>query len=128
MYVTDTHAFLWYLVGGQKLSKIASTIFDLAESGAETIVIPSMVLLESIDILDKKKILLNFEDILLKITQSSSFIISDVNLGLIIEVNRVKGLKDLHDRIIVATAILWNAKLISRDVLLSNSYPDTVVW
>ena len=59
-YVTDTHAFLWYLTDSPKLSKKVRNIFDLCDRGKVTIIISAVVLLECIDILDKKKVNLKF--------------------------------------------------------------------
>jgi len=75
-YVTETHSFIWYLMDSPKLSKRARAIFD-------------------------KKVNLSFEEIFLKIFQATNFIFSEINWSLILEVNKTKGLKDLHDRIIV---------------------------
>ncbi len=54
IYVTDTHSFLWYLSEDKKLSKTAKSVFDEAEKGNATIVIPTIVLAESLHILDRK--------------------------------------------------------------------------
>ena len=126
-YVADTHAFLWYLIDSPKLSKKARAIFDLSTQGQAIIIIPAIVLLESIDVVDKKKVDLEFEKILFKLTQASNFVISEIDLGLILEVNKTKGFKDLHDRVIVATARVFDAPLISRDKFIQKIYHD-VIW
>lgn len=126
-YIVDTHAFLWYLLDSPKLSRKARAAFAMGDAGQAMIVIPAIVLLECIDILDKKKVALPFEAILSKLIHSSNFILSEINWGLILEVNRTKGLKDLHDRVIIATAKLFNAPLISKDKLLAKFY-QKVIW
>lgn len=125
-YVTDTHALLWYLADSPKLSKKARKIFDLCDQGKAVIVIPAIVLLECIDVLDKKKMSLNFEEIISKISQANNFIFSEVNWSLILEVNRIKSLKDLHDRVIIATAKIFNAFLISKDKIIKKFYKKTI--
>jgi len=125
-YVADTHAFLWYLTDSSKLSLKARGAFDLSEKGQATIIIPAIVLLESIDIFDKKKIELEFEKVMLRITQASNFIVPTLDLGLILEVNKTKGFKDLHDRIIVATARIFDADLISKDKIIQKHYSRTI--
>jgi PIN domain nuclease of toxin-antitoxin system len=125
-YVTDTHSFLWYLVDSPKLSPKVRAIFDSCDRGEVTIIIPAIVLLECIDIFDKKKIELKFEEIVLKILQANNFIFSEINLSLILEVNKIKGLKDLHDRIIVATAKIFDAFLISKDRAIKKFYKRTI--
>jgi PIN domain nuclease of toxin-antitoxin system len=125
-YTTDTHAFLWYLTNSSQLSAKAQNIFNLAEQGSAVIIVPAIVLLESMDILDKNKIIFQFEDILLKITQSSNFVLSEINLSLILEVNKLKGFKDIHDRVIVATAKIFDSHLISKDRIIKELYSKTV--
>lgn len=104
-YVTDTHAFLWYLTDSPELSQRARAIFDSCDSGEATIIIPAIVF---------------------KILQANNFIFSEIDWSLILKVNKVKGLKDLHDRIIIATAQLFNSSLISKDKIIRNFYKDTI--
>jgi len=125
-FVTDTHSFLWYLTDSPKLSQKARVIFDSCDRAKATIIIPAIVLLECIDILDKKKVNLKFEEIALKIFQASNFIFSEINWSLILEVNKTKGFKDLHDRIIVATAKIFDAILISKDKAIKKIYKKTI--
>ena len=125
-YIADTHAFLWYLMDSPKLSKRAREIFDLCDRGEVTIVISALVLLEVMDILDKKKVDLDFEEIITKITQASNFIISEINLSLILEANRIKGFKDIYDRVIVSTAEIFDAYLVSKDRIILKYYKKTV--
>ena len=125
-YVTDTHSFLWYLTDSPKLSKKARVIFDSCDRGEVTIIIPAIVLLECIDIFDKKKISSNFEEIITKIYQSTNFIFSEINWSLILQINKIKGLKDLHDRVIIATSQTFNAFLISKDKIIKIFYKKTI--
>ena len=50
IYVTDTHSFLWYLSEDKRLSKNAKSVFDKAENDSAVIVIPTIVLAESLQI------------------------------------------------------------------------------
>jgi PIN domain nuclease of toxin-antitoxin system len=125
-YATDTHAFLWYLMESKKLSKKAEECFDTADRGNATIIIPAIVLMECIDVIDKKKVEVDFESITSKLNEASNFILAEINWNLIMEINRTKGLKDLHDRSIIATANIFDAKLISKDKIVKNYYPKTI--
>lgn len=125
-YVTDTHSFLWYLADSPRLSQKARAVFDAADAGRVAIIIPAIVLLEAIDILDKKKVALDFNDLVIKISQSQNFIFSEIDWSLILKVNQVKGLKDLHDRIIVATGQIFDAGIISKDEIIQDFYGKTV--
>jgi len=125
-YTTDTHALLWYLMDSKKLSLKARKCFDESDNGEATIIVPAMVLIECIDVIDKKKVNINFEEIILKMTQASNFMLSEINWSLIIEVNKLKTLKDLHDRIIIATAQIFNTPLITKDKTIQEYYSKTI--
>ncbi len=125
-YVVDTHSFIWYLTDSPLLSEKARSLLNKADQGKVTIVIPAIVILEMIDILDKKKAKFEFENLISKIQQSSNFIFSELNWSLVLEVNKLKGYKDLHDRVIVATAKIFDAKLISRDREIKGRYAGTI--
>lgn len=125
-YVADTHAFIWYLTNDSKLSRNAWDIFDSADRGESVIIVPAIVLLECLDIADKKKVSIGFEEVVFKLSQASNFVFSEISWSLIMETNRVKGFKDLHDRVIVATARLHDAKLISKDDVIKKAYTKTV--
>lgn len=124
--VTDTHALVWYLSDDARLSARGRAVFASAEHGDIAIVIPAIVLLECIDIFDKKKVRFDFQGLILKIAESRNFIIAEMNWNLILEVERTKGFKDLHDRVIVATAKLFGAPLLSRDRIIRQVYRKTI--
>lgn len=125
-FVIDTNAFIWYLTASPKLSKKALGVLDLVDEGKAVAVIPAIVLLEAIDIFDKKKASGRFEDLVLKVSRSDNFVLAELDWGLILEVNRTKGLKDLHDRIIVAAAKIFDAGLLTRDRELHSFYPKCI--
>lgn len=76
--------------------------------------------------LDKRKVDLKFEEIVLKIIQSSNFLFSEIDWSLIMETNKIKGPKDLHDRIIIASAKIFNAPVISKDKIVKKFYKETI--
>lgn len=67
---------------------------------------------------------LSFEEIFSKIFQATNFIFSEINWSLILEVNKIKGLKDLHDRIIVVK--IFDVFLISKDETIRKFYKRTI--
>lgn len=125
-FVADTHAFLWYLIDSPKLSKKARRYFELADKGEAVIIVPAIVLLECLDVTEKKKVAVTFDEIVVKMTQASNFILAEINWSLILEVWKVKGLKDLHDRVIIAAARIFDAGLISKDKIIRKHYPKTI--
>lgn len=124
--VIDTHTLIWYLTGDRRLSVRAESFLSNAENGELIIVIPTLVLLECMDVFEKGRVRFNFQALVLRLTNARNFIIADLDWNLVLEVERTKGFKDLHDRVIVATARLFDAPLLSRDKIIRRLYPKTV--
>ena len=55
-YVLDTHAFLWHMTNDARLGDNAKTVLDLIDQNDAKAFIPSIVLAESIFIIEKKRI------------------------------------------------------------------------
>ena len=125
-YSLDTHAIVWYLLKDKKLSKIAEdsvrSVFERQSNG----IISIMVILELfyVSLKDKKfdfsKALKLINDANIKIINFDSRVLSKT-------VELPKGF-DIHDRIIVATSILTNSQLITKDRVLRSLFPDETIW
>ena len=121
--VLDSHALFWYLTADPKLSSKAK----FAIESYETIVIPTIVLLESFEIcLAKGKI-----DLFTKLLESlptDTLVVYPLDLGLVRSYARIpRGKIDMHDRVILAVAKDLGLPIITRDEELSKIYP-MVVW
>ena len=127
-YVVDTHALLWYLTDSQQISRPAKAIFRAAESGRATIIISIIVLLETLDILEKKKVAFDFDVLLNKITKSDAYLIQDLDMPLLAKLKEIKVGLELHDRVIVASAKIWSAKIVTKDNLIHQEFPDMAIW
>jgi len=125
LYVTDTHAFIWYLL--DNLPKKVDDIFKSVEKGESTIFVPTIVLVESLHLVENKKIDLNFDDLLKKIEMSKNFVPTSFNFQ-IMKILPELGIKELHDRIIIATAKILNAKLIIKDKEIKKAGIVETVW
>ncbi len=124
-YLADTHPFIWYLA--DKLPSKLDSIFTSAEKGETIIFVPTIVLAECLYLAENKKIEINFDELIRKIEISSNFIPVSFNFQIVKLLPEIK-LKELHDRIIVATANLLNAKLITKDKEIKKSGIVEVVW
>ena len=124
-YVTDTHPFIWYLAG--RLPAKVDRIFESAEKGESIIFVPTVVLAECLHLAENKKIDLNFNELLRKIEICSNFIPISFNFQVVRLLSEI-NLNELHDRIIVATTKLLNAKLITKDKEIRESGIVETVW
>ncbi len=115
-YVIDTHALVWYLAKDKRLGKKAKSIIQGAEQGRHDVIIPVIVLLEAIDIGEKKKVKFKIKELFDFIESSPNFMVVDLDLYLVEKIVKVgKGL-DLHDRIILAVAHAYDGIILTKDV------------
>jgi len=128
-YVTDTHPFLWYLVGDtRRLGPAARVAFDQAEAGRAVIIIPSIVLAESLHVSEKGRMKFKFERVLEMIESALNYRIYPLDLPVIRRASDLKGVSEIHDRIIVATAKHIELELITDDEEVRTSGQVGVVW
>jgi len=125
LYVTDTHAFVWYLV--DRLPEKVNKIFKSVEKGESTIFVPTIVLAECLHLVENEKIDLNFSDLLKKIEMSRNFVPTSFNFQVMKVLPEIR-IKELHNRIIVATANILNAKLITKDREIKEAGIVETVW
>ena len=127
-YVTDTHPLRWYLAMDRRLGRRAELVFDDTENGEAIIVVPAIVLAETIRVVEKKRLLLEFQKVLRKIESSSNYRVLPLDLDVISALPRLVLLGELHDRIIVASANLLAAPLITADAAITRSGYVETVW
>ncbi|MBI2654518.1 PIN domain-containing protein [Candidatus Woesearchaeota archaeon] len=124
-YVVDTHTLVWYLAG--KLPENADEIFKASEKGDFVIFIPTIVLAECYYLVEDKTIELDFEEILNRIEKSSNFLIAPFNFDIIKLFPKI-NIKEIHDKIIVATAKFLDAKLVTKDRKIRESKLVDIIW
>jgi len=127
MYVADTHPLMWFLTGDDRLGKKAKKIFIKADKGETSIVVPTIVLAESLFIAEKNRVDVEFKTVLERINEGFNYDVYPPDLDVILECQKLKGF-ELHDRIIMATAKLLDAKLLSRDRKIRRSGIVECVW
>lgn len=125
LYVTDTEALVWYIIG--KLHDNVDAVFKSAETGEATLFIPTIVLAECLYLVENEKIKLDFDDLVRRVEISRNFIPAAFNFQVMKLLPEIR-LKELHDRIIVATAKILNATLITKDREIRESRIVEVVW
>ncbi|OGY22080.1 MAG: hypothetical protein A2126_02210 [Candidatus Woykebacteria bacterium GWB1_45_5] len=121
-FVIDAHVLLWNLENSPKLSLKAKVAIDTAER----IFIPTIVLLEVYNILEKRKERGMFLDLLEKIQNQRKFVVYPLSIEVVREFIKIEK-QEIHDRIIVATAKLLGAPIITKDPEVSKFYPK-VIW
>jgi len=128
IYVVDTHALVWYFTGSRKLGETALEVFRESTNGLHLMIIPAIVLAEVIDIAEKKRVGISFNELLEKIDCSGNFDLMALDREVLKMVDKLKGLYELHDRIIVATAKLLECPLITKDSRITEAEVVEVIW
>jgi len=127
-YIADTHALLWYLTDDNRLSKDANLIFEETEKGEHLIIVPTIVLVESLDVIEKKRVTYDFDLVLQSIEANENYIIWDLDLEVVNQMIKIKNVRELHDRIIVAVAKLCDAGLITKDGEITEAKEVNTRW
>ena len=126
-YVTDTHSILWYFIQDPRLSKRALEVFEgTVREGF--IIIPAVVLAEIIFIAKKGRITLTFEETLEKIERYENFDLAPLDLDILKVANKIEADLEMHDRLIIATALYFNATLITKDQRIVNAAICPTIW
>ena len=125
----DSHALIWYIdeLLNDKLSdKALEAIIQAEKNGI--IYVPMISLLEILRLYEKGKLSLSFEDILSRIEGSENYEVVPFDMELLKISVFVKDL-ELHDRLIVATAVMTNTDIISMDrSIRAKSFGTSVIW
>ena len=130
-YVVDTHALIWFLEGNPKLGNNAQTI--LADANSE-LILPTIVLAESVWIVDKNKTSIpSVNDLLTAINNDPRITIYPLVQDIITTSTTIPEIAEMHDRLIVATALFLDnlgeeIALLTCDINITNSKLLTIIW
>ncbi len=126
-YVSDTHALVWYFTNDLRLSKKALKTFEQTTYEG-IILVPSIVLAEIIFISKKGRITLTFDETIKKIVEYKNFEIAALDSDILKIANKIEPDMEMHDKLIVATSLFYNAALITRDRNIKESGIVSTIW
>ncbi|MBM3211530.1 type II toxin-antitoxin system VapC family toxin [Candidatus Poribacteria bacterium] len=123
----DTHTMLWYLDSDYnfKLSKMAFDVIAKAEMSG-TIYVPMITLAEALHQIDRGKFNITFEKLMSCILDNEAYEIVPFDERILENAVPLKSL-EIHDRLIIATALANNTSLLSKDRELIASGLN-VIW
>jgi PIN domain nuclease of toxin-antitoxin system len=119
--VLDSHVLFWLLFNPPKLTKLAKRYIEKSER----VILPSIVLMEILYLLEKNNLSFKFIEILNEI-RIRRYLVYPLDLEIISQSLFISPKVEMHDRIIIATAQLFNAYLISKDKEIKKTYSKTV--
>jgi len=123
----DTHSLVWYADEGlnHRLSKHALHTIEAAEKNG-MVYIPVIVMTELMHLIEKKRVNLDFHDLLGEIENNSAYRIVSLDTEVLKIAANIKG-QETHDRLILATAVHMKTPLVSKDARISDS-SFNVIW
>ena len=127
-YMADTHSLLWAFTRLEKLGSHARTAFAEVANGEAFLFIPVIAIAELIFTVENKPVRVNLAEILNQIQSSPNIGFVDLDLQTVLQLRELTEIPEMHDRMIVATAIKHNATLITVDESITKSKLVKVVW
>ena len=125
-FVTDTMGLVLRLER-RRLGPAVRAIFDAAEAGNVTVYVPAMVCAEILYLSEKQKISLAFHDVGDYLHRYPKYQEYPLSFAVIQSAAQMTDIRELHDRLIAATARLLGVALITNDpVLQASAYVETV--
>jgi PIN domain nuclease of toxin-antitoxin system len=119
--VLDSHTLFWLLTDSPKLSELAKRYIEKAEK----VILPSITLMEILYLLEKNNLSFKFIEVLNEI-RIRGYLVYPLDLEIISQSLFIPSEVEMHDRIIIATAKLFDAYLISKDREIKKVYSKTI--
>jgi PIN domain nuclease of toxin-antitoxin system len=130
-YILDTHALIWFLEGSTRLGANANAI--LSEATNE-LVLPAIALAEAVWIISRGKTSISSVETLLQIVNlDPRVVIHPLDQTVIEKTIQLSTINEMHDRQIVATALVIQAQgekvaLLTCDQNITAANLIPIVW
>jgi PIN domain nuclease of toxin-antitoxin system len=131
-FVTDTHAFYWYVAGDSRLSLTVHRIFQETDAGLHQILVPGIVLIEMVYLIEKGRLNVVYFDRIMNLLNvvSGSYTVALLDQQTIEAFRQIprSSVPEMPDRIITATAYQFGLPLITRDTAIQNAGIVSTIW
>lgn len=127
-FITDTHSLVWHMTNNLNLSTKAKKVFQKVDAFQDYIYIPCIVFFELLYLIEKRRIIVDFDTLLGMVSSSKNYRIEPLCLPIIVKSKRIPREKvtDPWDRLIAATSMHLNFPLITRDKNLREIGLETI--
>lgn len=128
LYTADTYALAWYWSGSDRLSPMVREILDGAMRSLHEIIVSPLVLAELVIIAEKQCVVFDLTAAITMLKDAPGFRYVDLTAQTALRTQQLTILPDIHDRLIVATALEYGATLLTADLKISASGIVPVAW
>ncbi len=126
-YVTDTMALVLRLEK-RRLSPMGNLLFQHLESGAIKMYVPGLVLAEILYLSEKGRIETTIQDVFNYFTTYPSCFEHPLDSKTVFAAKKITDIKELHDRLIAATAKTKELPLLTNDPIIQESAFVSCIW
>ena len=127
IYLLDTIAIIRHFSATGKIGRNAKKIFDSFDSSTHEFAISVVSLMEIMYLSEKNRIGIDLSKTLSIISETEGYHIIDLNIEIIKTASQIE-FYELHDRMIIASAIWLGIPIITSDSLFSNVKNIEVIW
>lgn len=124
----DTHALVWYLSRPARLRRRALRLLRDADAGRAEIAIPAMVVVELTMLQEAGRRVPGAAQVQALVDAQPAFRVQPLDLDVATEFVLLSALRDPFDRMIVASARVADAPLITADGNISDSALVETIW
>jgi len=121
LYILDTHVLIWYFIGSKRLHKKLREKIDTTRNQGGCLLVPTIVLAEALDIAEKGRVEFDFNEMYRLIKEEPEFEIAGFGSEIFDETVLIKEIKEIHDRIIAATAKFYHVGVLTKDRIINES-------
>ena len=123
----DAHSLIWYVHKDSNV-KLSGKAFDAIHEAERygIIYVPIVALLEILWLIEKGKYPISFKSLKDVLKRNLAFETVPLTYELVELSEGLKGV-ELHDRVIVATAIMTDTELVTKDLTIPKAY-GRVIW
>lgn len=126
-YVTDTMALVLRLEK-RRLSPLGNFLFQQLEHGTIKMYVPALVLAEILYLSEKGRIETTIQDIFNYFTTYPTCFEHPLDSKTIFAAKQITDIKELHDRLIAATARTRELPLLTNDPIIQDSAFVSCIW
>jgi len=127
-YLADAVAIVRHLRSHPALGSEAGTILREADDGVHHVFISSITLLEVLYLAEAGRIDVPLQELVSLVSSSSNYEIVPVDTDVVLAATYVDDVPDLHDRIIVASAIHMGVPILTADRVIAASRHVETIW
>ena len=126
-YLLDTVTVIRHFSGSAKIGKLAYDILNNAIERGYSFYISAVSFMEIMYLSEKNRIPINLSDAIQEVRKASNYFFVNLSVEIILEAERIK-FDELHDRLILATALWLDIPVISSDIRFKEVDKIELIW